>query len=145
MAFFALMEVTMSKYFIDSCQCPERSCFISTPTKVERNIRHEMFQRPKRALFISTDAACRHNGLHSHVFQRPKRALFISTLLILRRWKWNRICFNALNGLTSFLQDYIKARDRAEAEFQRPKRALFISTITYFQTRSESPVQVSTP
>ena len=84
MAFFALMEVTMSKYFIDSCQCPERSCFISTPTKVERNIRHEMFQRPKRALFISTK--------------------------MLRTNSKKAMGFNALNGLFSFLQYPLEPR-----------------------------------
>ena len=64
------------------------------------------------------------------VCQRPKRALFISTYIGGRKHdNKRRNCVNALNGLSSFLQNrkggvyYDNKR-----VCQRPKRALFIST-----------------
>ena len=63
-----------------------------------------MFQRPKRASFISTSVDSYTVQDRYDVFQRPKRASFIST-----PWGWdydiNEVCFNALNGLLSFLPE----------------------------------------
>ena len=61
------------------CQRPKRALFISTDKK-RRNIMTNkmMCQRPKRALFISTDLTGYAEGCLV-VCQRPKRALFIST------------------------------------------------------------------
>ena len=84
-------------------QRPERALFISTDAITILATVVGMFQRPKRALFISTvgtPGVYRCKGM----FQRPKRALFISTSSL-------RDMYNA-NGM-----------------FQRPKRALFISTV----------------
>ncbi len=78
MAFFVLMEVTMSKYFIDSFQRPERALFISTWRQFEIDVKYSLFQRPKRALLISTSAS--------------------DTSRLIKLFG-----FNALNGLSSFL------------------------------------------
>ena len=78
-----------------------------------------MFQRPKRASFISTKTEC-YEGTPFVMFQRPKRASFISTM--------RSSC----------------VAPTAHLMFQRPKRASFIST---FVRQSEIILEenVSTP
>ena len=78
-----------------------------------------MFQRPKRALLISTGERGNKNGCN-YEFQRPKRALLISTTSSITR----------LITLVSM--------------FQRPKRALLISTEKHYEIVCEERV-VSTP
>ena len=62
------------------------------------------------------------------VFQRPERASFISTLKEAILWQKQQKCFNALNGLLSFLRETGLETSEVILVFQRPERASFIST-----------------
>ena len=64
-------------------------------------------QRPKRALFISTNLM--EDESKREECQRPKRALFISTMNSKRGQDYQQKCVNALNGLSSFLQNLKEA------------------------------------
>ena len=85
-------------------QRPKRASFISTVAERIRDIVEMGFQRPKRASFISTDTINRRYIYGTFVFQRPKRASFISTKSSGRVFSRGGV-------------------------FQRPKRASFISTV----------------
>ena len=61
-----------------------------------------MFQRPERASFISTNIGVVGGKFLTAVFQRPERASFISTTGTQTEQSLQS-CFNALNGLLSFL------------------------------------------
>ena len=63
----------------------------------------ERFRRPKRASVISTAAVVILFFGATAMFQRPKRASVISTHDPCGRARLVDVCFNALNGLLSFL------------------------------------------
>ena len=87
-----------------------------------------MFQRPKRALLISTVYSFYAVEVPFKKFQRPKRALLISTTVTETAPDYIIVGFNALSGLFSFLRNTKICKGNLPEMFQRPKRALLIST-----------------
>ena len=68
----------------------------------------DLFQRPERASFISTRTG-RLYFKHNKWFQRPERASFISTKEPSQKRTLIILCFNALNGLLSFLRKSLES------------------------------------
>ena len=80
------------------------------------------------------------------MFQRPKRASFISTNGEEGAHYDENKCFNALNGLLSFLHYCFSAQKGGMITmFQRPKRASFISTLKLLEAFNSVNKAVSTP
>ena len=113
---------------IDKLQRPERALLISTAF-----IKVEDFSRMGFNALNGLSSFLRyaHDDEKYLMFQRPERALFISTWYKIFGRNGKYVGFNALNGLSSFLQKQKRNKMEVALLFQRPKRALFISTCSY--------------
>ena len=79
------------------------------------------------------------------MFQRPERASLISTIVLSLGTLVTIICFNALNGLLSFLLPFVDIMTLwMLCMFQHPERASLISTKLRLECGYQ-PVDVSTP
>ena len=135
LSFLPVFQINLEKYGIEF-QRPKRTSVISTKyRRIYRFIRADhcfnalngllsflqmlkiaikqtptLFQRPKRASVISTLETQKPENAIDEVFQRPKRASVISTTDSIAGWEVAGSCFNALNGLLSFLRSLLPPR-----------------------------------